>query len=31
VVDPASICVDEKALIGSYSASVELQKNRFDL
>src|SRR5882762_11924533 len=26
IVDPASICVDEKALIGSYSASVELQE-----
>jgi L-iditol 2-dehydrogenase len=26
VVDPASICVDEKALIGSYSASVDLQE-----
>jgi L-iditol 2-dehydrogenase len=25
VVDPAAICVDEKALIGSYSASVNLQ------
>jgi L-iditol 2-dehydrogenase len=25
VVDPAAICVDEKALIGSYSASVDLQ------
>jgi L-iditol 2-dehydrogenase len=27
VVDPASICVDEKALIGSYSASVDLQQD----
>jgi L-iditol 2-dehydrogenase len=26
VVDPASICVDEKALIGSYSASLDLQE-----
>jgi L-iditol 2-dehydrogenase len=26
VVDPAAICVDEKTLLGSYSASVELQK-----
>ena len=26
VVDPAAICVDEKALLGSYSASVDLQK-----
>jgi len=25
VVDPAAICVDEKALVGSYSASVNLQ------
>jgi L-iditol 2-dehydrogenase len=26
VVDPAAICVDEKTLVGSYSASVDLQK-----
>jgi L-iditol 2-dehydrogenase len=26
VVDPAAVCVDEKALLGSYSASVDLQK-----
>jgi L-iditol 2-dehydrogenase len=26
-IDPASICVDEKTLIGSYSASVELQED----
>jgi L-iditol 2-dehydrogenase len=26
VVDPASICVDEKTLLGSYSASVDLQE-----
>lgn len=26
-IDPASICVDEKTLLGSYSASVDLQKN----
>jgi len=25
IVDPAAICADEKALLGSYSASVELQ------
>lgn len=25
VFDPASVCVDEKALVGSYSASVDLQ------
>ncbi|PYY02073.1 MAG: Zn-dependent alcohol dehydrogenase, partial [Acidobacteria bacterium] len=24
-IDPAAICVDEKTLLGSYSASVELQ------
>lgn len=26
VIDPAAICVDEKSLVGSYSASVELQE-----
>ncbi|MGD0759602.1 MAG: zinc-dependent dehydrogenase [Candidatus Sulfotelmatobacter sp.] len=26
VIDPAAICVDEKALVGSYSASVALQE-----
>lgn len=26
VIDPASVCVDEKSLLGSYSASVELQE-----
>jgi L-iditol 2-dehydrogenase len=26
VIDPAAICVDEKALLGSYSASVDLQE-----
>ncbi len=26
VIDPAAICVDEKALVGSYSASVDLQE-----
>jgi L-iditol 2-dehydrogenase len=25
-IDPASVCVDEKALLGSYSASLELQE-----
>jgi L-iditol 2-dehydrogenase len=25
VIDPAAICVDEKTLLGSYSASTELQ------
>src|SRR6202167_2869618 len=27
VVDPAAICVDEKTLVGSYSASVDLQED----
>ncbi len=27
VIDPAAICVDEKALVGSYSASVDLQQD----
>jgi L-iditol 2-dehydrogenase len=27
VIDPASVCVDEKTLLGSYSASVELQED----
>jgi L-iditol 2-dehydrogenase len=26
-IDPAAVCVDEKALLGSYSASVELQED----
>jgi len=26
VVDPAAVCVDEKSLVGSYSASVDLQE-----
>jgi L-iditol 2-dehydrogenase len=26
VIDPASVCVDEKSLLGSYSASVDLQQ-----
>jgi L-iditol 2-dehydrogenase len=26
VIDPAAICVDEKTLLGSYSASIELQQ-----
>ena len=26
VIDPAAICVDEKTLVGSYSASVDLQE-----
>src|SRR5579859_2421628 len=27
VIDPAAICVDEKSLLGSYSASVDLQED----
>jgi L-iditol 2-dehydrogenase len=26
IIDPAAVCVDEKALLGSYSASVDLQE-----
>ena len=26
MIDPAAICVDEKSLVGSYSASVDLQE-----
>ena len=26
IIDPAGVCVDEKSLLGSYSASVDLQK-----
>jgi L-iditol 2-dehydrogenase len=29
-IDPAAICVDEKTLLGSYSASVDLQKDSTD-
>lgn len=31
VVDPAAICVDEKSLLGSYSASVDLQEESVSL
>ena len=31
VFDPAAICVDEKTLMGSYSASVDLQQETVDL
>jgi L-iditol 2-dehydrogenase len=31
VFDPAVVCVDEKTLIGSYSASVDLQQESVDL
>jgi L-iditol 2-dehydrogenase len=27
IIDPAAICVDEKSLVGSYSASVDLQES----
>lgn len=30
IIDPASVCVDEKTLVGSYSASVDLQKESVD-
>ena len=30
VIDPAAVCVDEKALLGSYSASIELQREAVD-
>ena len=30
VIDPAAVCVDEKTLVGSYSASVDLQKESVD-
>jgi L-iditol 2-dehydrogenase len=29
-IDPAAICVDEKTLLGSYSASVDLQNDSTD-
>jgi L-iditol 2-dehydrogenase len=31
VIDPAAICVDEKMLVGSYSASVDLQDENVEL
>ena len=31
VIDPAAICVDEKMLVGSYSASVDLQEENVQL
>lgn len=30
-IDPAAICVEEKALLGSYSASVDLQEENVRL
>ena len=29
-IDPAAVCVDEKSLMGSYSASVDLQRESAD-
>ena len=31
VIDPAAICVDEKTLLGSYSASVDIQEEALNL
>ncbi len=31
VIDPAAVCMDEKALLGSYSASVEIQDETAEL
>jgi L-iditol 2-dehydrogenase len=31
VFDPAAVCVDEKTLLGSYSASVDLQQESVDI
>jgi L-iditol 2-dehydrogenase len=30
-IDPAAVCVDEKTLLGSYSASVDLQEENVKL
>jgi L-iditol 2-dehydrogenase len=30
-IDPAAVCVDEKTLLGSYSASVEIQDEGVDI
>jgi L-iditol 2-dehydrogenase len=30
-IDPAAVCVDEKTLLGSYSASVDIQQEALDL
>jgi L-iditol 2-dehydrogenase len=30
-IDPAAVCVDEKTLLGSYSASVDIQKEALDI
>jgi L-iditol 2-dehydrogenase len=31
VIDPAAVCVDEKTLLGSYSASVEIQEEALEI
>jgi L-iditol 2-dehydrogenase len=31
IIDPAAVCVDEKTLMGSYSASVDVQNEALDL
>jgi L-iditol 2-dehydrogenase len=31
IIDPAAVCVDEKTLLGSYSASVDVQKEALSL
>ena len=31
IIDPAAVCVDEKTLMGSYSASVDVQDEARDL
>lgn len=31
MIDPAAVCMDEKALLGSYSASIEIQDEVLDL
>jgi L-iditol 2-dehydrogenase len=31
MIDPAAVCVDEKTLLGSYSASVEIQEEALEL
>ncbi len=31
IIDPAAVCVDEKTLLGSYSASVDIQDEALDL
>ena len=31
IIDPAAVCVDEKTLLGSYSASIDVQREGIDL